>query len=301
MNTKFIHLSLLILSFASIRASNVDERNGYDRYKAFTEEFQRKAQFSAKQKAKLDTFHAIHTQSPELFPYPELRKFIVETNNPEIQADLKKDESFLRNIFNIRSTYQKNTEIDRIDNARRAQQLIDRHNLSSLAMAKKCLVRNKQQFNTRKKAWGYHYTWTVVAQIVNGPHLNQIPQLSLQEVKDLTTFVTKTGYQDFCACNKNVIKDNKIGKLTFIDTKDNSFFNGHNEKPTQLDLINNFRKHCQSKFTDEAKTWLNDHIEDLKKTGDADRIVPFITHNTQCNDPGFDIRKAKKEYDELEV
>lgn len=238
--------------------------------------------------------------SSSLHAYPELQKFIATTHNPETAQEFLADKGMWRQCWNIKTTINKGPSIDRIENARRMQQVIQDEKLVSLAVASKCLLKDEQIF---AKGWDSEMelqdTWIVVAKKVKGVHWMQGPAISTPEVKDLTTFVTKTGYQDFWGANCNVIREARTNKLTFIDTERASFFARHNARPTQLDIVANLQENIAGNIDSQASSWLTHHMDELQKTNDATPIIPILIQ-PKYNSPDYDFKRAEQEYKSLE-
>jgi hypothetical protein len=194
------------------------------------------------------------------------------------------------------ATFAKGPQASRMINAIRAKQVINEHGLDLLDVPQKCLVKEKVQFADckRKLPWGYHDTWTVVAQAVEGCDLEDI---TVPEIKQIVTFVENTAFQDFGGADMNMIRDKKTNKITFIDTEDASFYNAGAD--TKLKLITNLMQRVRSAMTKDAYDWSCKYYEQVNQSENNTPIVP-IHRNSQYDNPRIDFETVKQEYKELE-
>ncbi len=226
-----------------------------------------------------------------------LSKFISKYDCPMIKDGFNKDKKCWRNFVGIKpTTITKGAKVSRMINAIRIKQVIKDSNLNLLDVPQKCLIKENVQFEdwSRSIPWGYHDTWSVVAQAVQG---DAVKNITVPEIQQLVTFVEKTGFQDFAAHDMNMLRDKKTNKIIFIDTEDASFWNARAR--TRLALVANVIRYVSPAMTKDACDWLHQYYEQVTLSGDNSSIVP-IYYNCGFDDADINFEKVKQEYKELE-
>jgi len=291
-SNQIISLAILLTTCITIKSSD-----GYNRYQAYVEEMQRKSAIAEERVNKLNKSNSLHKESPELASHSELRKFIVKNHNQNLESCFKKDKSSLRQWLGIEpTTYNKESNVFRMINAIRAKKIIEAHDLNLLDVPQKCLVRDKALFasSTRGIPWGYHNTWTVIAQNIKGYNVRDI---TLSEAQQMAQFVEKTGYQDFGGHDMNIKRDRTTNKIVFIDLEKASFSSPYVD--TQLKLISNLIAYTSSAMTPDALSWLKQYSEKIKKA-EPNTPIKRIYSNQQYDDLDIDLTKVASQFKEVE-
>jgi hypothetical protein len=185
----------------------------------------------------------------------------------------------------LSNVWLKGTEIERVINAHRMQNCIEKNNLYLLGVAQKCVGMVDGQ-------------WKVFAENIVVPGGKHI---TLELVKQLIVLAEETGFRDW---NSNWVW-NTSGKLICIDTEDNSFLIGRHRGVKGMEIS----AHCKFNYVaslniwansmdEEAREWFQTRINELLNSVEGlqeDKPLPF---NTKYDDPnaGIDFQKVKEEY-----
>jgi hypothetical protein len=152
--------------------------------------------------------------------FEELRKFIEFVRDPELEKRwnaCKENKECHEVILNAnlitiinKKPYMviKDSQFERVINAKLAEKVIAENDLNLIAVPKKTIL-----FDGK--------SWKVVTQKIDGKGPTE---LSLEQVQQMTQFALETGYWDWKF--GNLIFDKKSGKLFIIDTEDRSFAGG---------------------------------------------------------------------------
>lgn len=189
------------------------------------------------------------------------------------------------NPYNIVTPYMavKGYQFDRVINAKIAEQVIKKHYLDLIGIPKKTILFDGN-------------SWKVVTEKVD---VDEIRKLSLEQTKQLTTFILETGFQDFL----NILID-KNGKLFFIDTEDSSFsrdkesWNKYERLSKFISLFNH-----QRIFNQETIKWLEEYKKQFDNSQGRKEILPLYRDPViNQSFEGFNLEKIRieaKEYQKI--
>ncbi len=160
---------------------------------------------------------------------------------------------------------RKGQTLDRLFNAERVREIIQKNNLKYVAVPFKYIYYKNGRVTVIAEE-------SDVTDIANGNNLN------LDEVKDIATFLEKTGFGDFTG--DNMWRRKSDNKIIFIDLKDSVFGSG------QLQALESFLNKTKNCLSQDAFDWLQDHIN-------------YLTNNkNEIHDPIY-LPKAKSYDDDL--
>ena len=204
-----------------------------------------------------------------------------------------------------KNRYVKAPDVFRVVNARRMASVIKYHKFCYLAVARKAIGRLPSVEQD-----------VVLAQPVCG---EAVTDVSLEEIKELAEFVKITGFTDFGGFNvkiceqhfpalrlRNLIRDLKTKKLTFIDTENISF--GGEDPPvewacsgtvhpcSQLSTLLRMYDHLYAFINDESREWLEQEIEQMIKRQEGFECRIPLPNNSKYDDDDIDFAQAAKEY-----
>ncbi|MBP9765204.1 hypothetical protein KBD08_02615 [Candidatus Babeliales bacterium] len=226
----------------------------------------------------------------EFLPLLKQDKNIIQYKNkyPELYKVLEKyycSEEFIKlyqDIF-IKSMKTNINRFARIINAARMKNYLKTQPqlASSIAVADKCIV-------DKAGVWG------LIAQKITA-----VPLIfNLKEVQYLAQIAQDTGFIDWGEPMVNILRDQKTGKIVFIDTEDASFelIQG---RQNQLHYLQKFYASISrygSGVSDDTVRWLDGYIKQFKNTSTHTPSLPF---NSRYDDPGIDFEQAKIEFAQM--
>lgn len=163
---------------------------------------------------------------------------------------------------------------DRLINAERARAVIQKHNLDCLKIPTKYIYKIDGQ-------------WIIFAEKIQSAQT--ISPMTLEEIKQLATFIEETGCVDwgFFGKSDNWLRDTN-GKLVYIDTENQSF-----SFLVDKQVLLNQLYQCRYKMTPEASLWLKKRIN-IFNTKQYDIIKnPMLFSNT-FDDQKMDFEEVKR-------
>jgi len=174
--------------------------------------------------------------------------------------------------------YAKDENIDRIINAYRMREYIQRNNLDRLTVPEKCIYKVDGK------------RWVVFANVVKYGSW-QRRSIGLEEAKQLATLTEELGYKDWHL--NNVVRDSCNNTLAVIDTEDRSFFANRFVE----EIPKAYKARCVSTLSrlnyamdEPAKEWLANREEYLRNS---------VSSPTKYDDSDIDFEKVKEEYKEI--
>jgi hypothetical protein len=123
--------------------------------------------------------------------------------------------------------------------------------------------------------------WKVIAEAIDASVVDRT-QLTFEEVKELTTLIEATCYND----TNNIVRNKQNGKLALIDTEDLSFC--CLAKASVMNIFYwNWIQYVQN---NEAKKWFSDYLSAVEKSEGAQDPCKSICATTE-----FNLKKTKNE------
>lgn len=156
---------------------------------------------------------------------------------------------------------------DRVNNAKRLQNYIQREGLSSVAVPDKCLIREDG-------------TYYLVADYVERDNQDMNKKISLSEIMELVKIVYDAGFMDL---KKSNIYRGKDGKFTFIDTENRSFLQGQikERKLNKYDILCGLQSFTYGKLEPEAEQYLTFELQKLRELNiphdEGKSIIPLAS------------------------
>jgi len=151
------------------------------------------------------------------------------------------------------------------------KEVIEREKLDHLGVAKKCICKNKND-------------WDVVVHS-SGSH-DRSKRISLKEIEQLYFLLEKTRYRDLH--QDNFVRDSH-DKIIIIDTEDRSFGNYYS--------LVHLLKTCfvGNQVDEDARVWLNY----MNVHENKNRETVILSENEEYDDPEIDFKQVKKEFVEM--
>lgn len=331
---KKINFFLFLINYVAI----IITQDGYERYQNLHEELENKVGQATLCLARINKLKSVPKE------YPNLARLAVFSHCTEIDALLKKSSGWFPavtsvilqyscggdgNIMTQKKSfpfssqtvlYKKCYHIDRLTNALKMQQVINKYNLTYIAVAKKSLVKDDDL------GWIIAVNGIEPAENNHTDKYSFIDSLSLDEVKDLTLFVEETGFLDWWG-GRNIIRDAQNHNiLTIIDTEDRGIQPFYNEFTTiilnRLEIIREIKNMLGIAALQEIKKrddgvipreyvywkdyhrlaikpeiidWIDNRIKDVEN--DKTSIDSFsIQDDSPYSLPGVDSKSAQKEF-----
>lgn len=184
-----------------------------------------------------------------------------------------------------KTIFAKDQKFDRIANAVSVRTIIEQQNLQTLAVAKKYV--GQDNYNQ----------WRVVAKGIEPGDANS---LSSQEVQELISLQEQVCFSDMYP--RNVIRNKKNNKITFIDTEDISF-SGHGlhniwgTKPrSKIECIEHLAYFVRDYDSPDGLNLVQKHIEELKKDPANHEPINWLKKIQNPEITGIDIQAVKTDY-----
>jgi hypothetical protein len=134
--------------------------------------------------------------------------------------------------------------------------------------------------------------WKVIAEAIDASVVDRT-QLTLEEVKELTTLIEASCYND----TNNIVRNKQNGKLALIDTEDLSFC--CLPKASVMNIFYwNWIQYVQN---NEAKKWFSDYLSAVEKSEDAQDPCKSICGTTEFNRHKIDLKKTKNELHKINI
>jgi len=186
----------------------------------------------------------------------------------------------------------KGDQIDRVINADRVRNCIQQNNFTTIEVPNKYVYPVDNQFKV-----------FVQAIDADARFLNT-GEITLEEIKELTSFVEKTCYCD--VKDDNILRNKQNGKLAIIDTENRSF--GYIRQsddvvhkvdhPSRVECVHNMDQYLKRSMSEEAADWYNTHLKELSSSPSGQvKVNPL----TQYDSIKIDAKKAKKEIKEINI